>query len=311
MSVLRDRMEEMIAVRISMGYDGTSLRYMIFPFVRFCESEYPDALCIGKDMLDKWLEHKNYSINMQYGFIGAVRHLYRYFVFKGWGEFIPGDEYNIKRIHYEARPLNRDELKRLFASIDSYVPMTGGIRKHGELILPVLFRMMFCLGLRPGEPLSLLREDVNLETGEVYIREAKRHRDRHLFMSEDLVLLCRRYDRLMEKDRRFFFEVNGNKIRTDWMTVNFKKMASRAGLPSVVRPYDLRHTFASMNLVKWLEDGREAMDLMPYLSQFMGHSTIESTCYYIHLLPEELKRCSKIDWKRLDDVYGGLDHAEA
>ena len=66
-----------------------------------------------------------------------------------------------------------------------------------------------------------------------------------------------------------------------------------------------------MNLVKWLEDGREAMDLMPYLSQFMGHSTIESTCYYIHLLPEELKRCSKIDWKRLDDVYGGLDHAEA
>ncbi len=106
----------------------------------------------------------------------------------------------------------------------------------------------------------------------------------------------------MDIYRKYFFEVEENRIHTSWMTYNFKKMASRAGLPSVVRPYDLRHTFASMNLVKWLEDGREAMDLMPYLSQFMGHSTIESTCYYIHLLPEELKRCSKIDWKRLETV---------
>ena len=170
---------------------------------------------------------------------------------------------------------------------------------------------MFCLGLRPGEPLRLLREDVNLETGEVYIREAKRHRDRHLFMSEDLVLLCRRYDRLMDKDRKFFFEVDGKRICTDWMTANFNKMAAKAGLPSAVRPYDLRHTFASMNIVNWLEEGKEAMDLMPYLSQFMGHSTLESTCYYIHLLPEELKRCSKIDWKRLEDVYGGLDNEQA
>ena len=53
------------------------------------------------------------------------------------------------------------------------------------------------------------------------------------------------------------------------------------------------------------------MDLMPYLSQFMGHSQLKFTCYYIHLLPEELKRCSKIDWKRLEDVYGGLDNEQA
>ena len=262
-------------------------------------------------MTDSWLNSKGYTLNTQMIFIASLRLLCRFLQFNGEGIFVPGDEYNIKRIRFEAHPLNKDELERLFDTIDSYKPMTSGVRKQGELLFPVLFRMMFCLGLRPGEPLRLLREEVNLETGEIYIREAKRHRDRHLFMSNDLVLLCRKYDHLMEKDRKFFFEVEGKQINTQWMTLNFNKLAAKAGLPSAVRPYDLRHTFASMNLLNWLEAGKEAMDLMPYLSQFMGHSTIESTCYYIHLLPEELKRCSKIDWKRLDDVYGGLGHAEA
>ena len=311
MGILECKMEKAIAVRISMGYDGMSTRNMLAPFIRFCESRYPEAENITKDMVDSWLKEHKYTINTQMAFIATLRILCRYIQFYGEGSFIPGDEYNIKRVQFEAHPLNRDELKRLFASIDSYVPMTGGIRKHGEILFPVLFRMMFCLGLRPGEPLRLLREDVNLETGEVYIRESKRHRDRHLFMSEDLVLLCRRYDRLMDKDRKFFFEVDGKRICTGWMTANFNKMAAKAGLPSAVRPYDLRHTFASMNIVNWLEEGKEAMDLMPYLSQFMGHSQLKFTCYYIHLLPEELKRCSKIDWKRLEDVYGGLGNEQA
>lgn len=170
--------------------------------------------------------------------------------------------------------------------------------------------MMFCLGLRPGEPLRLRTEDVNLETGEVYIRESKKHRDRHLFMSEDLLLLCRKYDDKMPKDREFFFETVGKQIQTPWMTRNFKKLAEKAGLPQEIRPYDLRHTFASLNLIKWLEEGKEAMDLMPYLSQFMGHSDLSATCYYIHLLPNEIKMCSKIDWGELNRVYKGFGYEE-
>ncbi len=31
------------------------------------------------------------------------------------------------------------------------------------------------------------------------------------------------------------------------------------------------------------------MALMPYLSTYMGHVTLEETLYYVHLLPERLK----------------------
>ena len=151
--------------------------------------------------------------------------------FTGSGNFVPNEEYNMKKTVFEARPLNKYELNIFFKTVDNHIPATIAIKYHGEYILPVLFRMMFCLGLRPGEPLRLRTEDVNLETGEVYIRESKKHRDRHLFMSEDLLLLCRKYDDKMPKDREFFFETAGKQIHTPWMTRNFKKLAEKAGLP--------------------------------------------------------------------------------
>ena len=310
MSTLRDEMEEMIAVRQSLGFDGNSTRNMLNPFIKFCENKYPDAECITKEMTDSWLLFQNYTINTQIAFIASLRNLCKHMRFTGSGHFVPNEEYNMKKTVFEARPLNKHELNIFFKTVDNHIPATIAIKYHGEYILPVLFRMMFCLGLRPGEPLRLRTEDVNLETGEVYIRESKKHRDRHLFMSEDLLLLCRKYDDKMPKDREFFFETVGKQIQTPWMTRNFKKLAEKAGLPQEIRPYDLRHTFASLNLIKWLEEGKEAMDLMPYLSQFMGHSDLSATCYYIHLLPNEIKMCSKIDWGELNRVYKGFGYEE-
>ena len=45
------------------------------------------------------------------------------------------------------------------------------------------------------------------------------------------------------------------------------------------------------------------MALMPYLSTYMGHVSLEETLYYIHLLPERLKSSPGIDWKMLNDIY--------
>ena len=39
MSTLRDEMEEMIAVRQSLGFDGNSTRNMLNPFIKFCENK--------------------------------------------------------------------------------------------------------------------------------------------------------------------------------------------------------------------------------------------------------------------------------
>ena len=46
------------------------------------------------------------------------------------------------------------------------------------------------------------------------------------------------------------------------------------------------------------------MELLPYLSAYMGHSELTSTLYYVHLLPENLRRSKGVDWVLLSRVYG-------
>lgn len=62
-----------------------------------------------------------------------------------------------------------------------------------------------CYGLRPQEPPAIRTGDVDLETGDVYIRQSKRHKDRHIIMSGDMLDLCRRYDSVAGK-RQWFFQ---------------------------------------------------------------------------------------------------------
>ena len=115
-------------------------------------------------------------------------------LFLGYADFIPDDDYTIKRTAFIPYLFTDKELSALFHNIDSYTGATRGKRYLPEVVLPVYTRLLYCCGLRPQEPPAILADDVDLETGDVYIRKSKRHKDRHIIMSEDMLRLCRRYD---------------------------------------------------------------------------------------------------------------------
>ena len=46
------------------------------------------------------------------------------------------------------------------------------------------------------------------------------------------------------------------------------------------------------------------MELLTYLSAYMGHSELTSTLYYVHLLPDNLRKAKGIDWDILSKIYG-------
>ena len=58
--------------------------------------------------------------------------------------------------------------------------------------------------MRPNEPLNLLVEDVDLATGDIFIRKSKRGKDRHIIVSEDMRLLCAKYDQLAVENANGF-----------------------------------------------------------------------------------------------------------
>ena len=183
---------------------------------------------------------------------------------------------------------------------------TCGKRYLPKIVLPVYSRLLYCCGLRPQEPPAIRTEDVNLITGDVYIRQSKRHKDRHIIMSEDMRALCQKYDSVAGKRQWFFQKWDGTPYETSWYNQIWRNLISKSGISwkGTPRPYDLRHAFASRNIIRWINNGKDVMELLPYLSAYMGHSELTSTLYYIHLLPENLRKSKAVDWALLSQVYG-------
>jgi integrase len=217
--------------------------------------------------------------------------------------FVPDEDYTLKREKYIPYKFTGDELITLFDTFDTVIPRVK--RDRHNLVLPVLFRMMYCCGMRPSEPLKLRTEDVNLDTGDIFIRKTKYHKDRHIIMSEDMRQLCIHYDALSGSREWFYQRWDGTPYRRSWMTSQFHQYWKKSGLikRGNPRPFDLRHAFASRNIIRWIDEGKDVMSLMPYLSVYMGHSELCSTFYYIHLLPECLRNSSGIDWNQFDTIY--------
>ena len=83
-----------------------------------------------------------------------------------------------------------DELSMLFREIDSYED-AGRIVPRGTY--PVMFRTIYTCGLRPGEGRHILLSDVDLSSGRILIRAAKRHKERLVVASDDMRLLLARF----------------------------------------------------------------------------------------------------------------------
>jgi integrase len=296
--------QEMLKVKASLGYSRKTYESYIMPFINYSSDTFPDADKITKDMLDGWLLSKEFNTdNTRKHAIINIRHFAKFLNATGKQAYIPSSDYNIKVQHYRPYVFTDSELAQLFDSIDSVKPCS---RSHAELILPVLFRMELCCGMRPNEPLNLRAEDIDLESGDIFIRKSKRGKDRHIIMSEDMRELCVRYDRLVGKRIWFFEHWGGGRFSSTWAKNRFQRAWVRSGLPTrgnVPRPYDLRHCFATRTLMRWVDEKRDIMALMPFLSTYMGHTRLEETLYYVHLLPERIKTSPGIDWKMLSEVY--------
>ena len=60
------------------------------------------------------------------------------------------------------------------------------------------------------------------------------------------------------------------------------------------RAYDFRHHFACANIMKWSDEGKDIHAMLPYLMRYMGHTTLDSTYYYIHLIPDFFPKYAKL-----------------
>ena len=203
------------------------------------------------------------------------------------------------------------ELSELFVEIDrprssdrSLVAVPGAYS--------VLFRLIYTCGLRPGEGVRAKSADLDLAGGTLFIRETKFHKQRVVSLSVPMVELLRKYrrrlDGVLPTSEYLFPATDGSCLRMGSVSDRFRlcwrkaKRGVREGDVPRLRLYDLRHRFASAVLQRWLDDGRDIYAAIPLLRAYMGHSSLSSTLYYVHLLPESLRASKGIDWERLNSL---------
>lgn len=291
--------------REALGYSVDQGNYYLRPFLEYCIENYSEEFSMTKEMVDAWLLQRPFNTNStQSHAISDLRVFAKFQNTLGKAAYIPDEQYSLKIEKYRPYIFTDFELQTLFNSIDSIPPHFEASNR--EIIVPLLFRMMFCCGMRPSEPLHLKLEDVNLNNGNIFIRQSKRKKDRRILISDDLLQLCRRYDAIIGSREYFFPKWDGEILPTYWMTNQFRICWRNSGLEKRgnPRPYDLRHNYATRTLMRWIDEGRDIMALLPYLSTYMGHQKFTHTLYYIHLLPERLRTTAGIDWEKLESIYG-------
>ena len=152
--------------------------------------------------------------------------------------------------------------------------------------------------------------DVDLASGRMFIRGAKRHKERIVVASEDMRKLLARFVSVRgSSSSPYLFprtdgRIIGHGLANDVFRRCWARACRKVGVtnPVRVRVYDLRHRFASAVLQRWQEDGRNVQAMIPRLRSYMGHEHIESTLYYVHLLPQRLSSSAGVDWNGLEHL---------
>ena len=261
-------------------------------FDAMCARDYPGQDVLTRQMAMAWaVGRPGEHVNGQMRRITPVRQLAKHMAGYGAAAYVIPPGIPGKQVRYRPHIFTHDQLRAIFDAADRIQASPFGGRRH--LIIPVIFRMIYCLGLRPGEARRLHRNDVDLARGTVRIRESKGHTDRMVFMSTDLHDYCRRYDaaiRAAHPDRVPFFPnrrgqfYNHSSINY-WFheLLNAADQAVAAAPGSPPRPYDLRHAHVIEIINTWARAGQDPEALVPYLSLHLGHANTEDTWYYFHL----------------------------
>ena len=202
------------------------------------------------------------------------------------------------------------ELASLFSEIDRASEEKSLFAVPGTE--SVLFRLAYSCGLRPGEGLSASTGDLDLVAGSLLVRESKGHRDRAVVFSEPMAtLMCKYMDarrKVRCKGTLIFPRSDGGRVGVAAASRFFKRCWLNArrttghGAAPRLRPYDLRHMFASSVLQRWNDRGENLYALLPVLRAYMGHAHMSSTLYYVHLLPDRMRKSPGVDWQKLNKL---------
>lgn len=236
-----------------------------------------------------WKQRKgNETENARYHRINRTKRFIEYLSKKGYNVYVFWD-IRIPKSDFVPHIYSDDEIERYFDAVDSaMIPFA----KHYETQLPVLFRLLYCCGMRIEETLNIRKRDVDLEAGILKLKETKNKKERYVVLSESMHDLLLSYaDKVffrLEDTDYIFYTARMTHIDAGSIHKYHVDNLRRAGIPYRgshygPRVHDWRHTFAVQSFKKMIDSGMDLYVALPILSTYLGHKAVKSTEKYVRL----------------------------
>ena len=161
-----------------------------------------------------------------------------------------------------------------------------------------LIGLLAVTGMRVGEAIGLVRDDLDWSHRRLIIREGKFGASRELPLHPSTIDALEMYAQLRDQcwpqpKSPFFISMAGTRLIHENVHWTFRRLVRHVGLEprsASCRPriHDLRHTFAVNTLIDWYRSGVDVAAWMPRLSTYLGHAAPAWTYWYLSATPELL-----------------------
>lgn len=287
---LRDRLDEYLSLRRSLGFKLSFSAYELPDFVEFAETA--GAVHITTELALAWASQPPKDPRQRVARrMEAVR---------GFARFVSGVDPAGEVPPYDLIPSPERKIRPyLFTDEDIAALMTAAREMPDSLraaTYETVIGLLAVTGMRIGEVIGLDRCDLDWDEGLLTIRGAKFNKTRLLPLDPSTITALGAYtevrDRLCPRPDTpaFFVSTVGTRLRYQNVQFEFMRLAGKAGLQgsqgSRPRPHDLRHSFAVKSLIAWYRKGIDPAQHMAALSTYLGHVSPSDTYWYLHAAPE-------------------------
>jgi len=248
--------EKIEMILTNKGYAKSSIKMYCFYIEEFISSMRKNTYKLTKSDLEKYLLNYNYSSrSKQNQIISSLKLFYKYIL-----------KIKVLRVNGIERPRKETKLPRVINS--EYI--LDCIKKIDNLKHRSIIQLGFSVGLRVSEVINLKILDIDSDRMIITVRDSKFNKDRIVPLSQDTLLLLRKYF-LQYRPCEFLFN-GANKLQYTASSCN--KLVKQY-LGEEYHFHLLRHSCFTY----LLESGTD----IRIIQKLAGHNSIKSTQIYTHV----------------------------
>lgn len=305
-SVFANLLNDYISAHREAGFRYDNPAYWLYRFDQYCDEKQVKETIITKPLFEVWASKSDSEIKTtQNNRLQAVRCFSVYLNTLGISSYIA---LKLPRPEKVVPYLMTDEdLREFFEQVDvNEVISPANSFKRMAQEYKVLFRLIYCCGLRNNEACSLKTSNIGLVDGSITIYQSKGNKDRVIYMSDDIRRLCLDYQQWLNrqldmKPSKWFFPGRDpanhipktsldRKFNEFWNATISSKTCDKK--PTV---HCLRHAFVIKRVNLWMQADVPLQAMMPYLSSYLGHKGPIETYYYYHQVEDVFKTVRRKD----------------